>query len=296
MTDTLDMPRRQGASRASADNAYIARQLERVADLLDGQGANPFRVQAWRGGASRVRESAQPMAELLASEGLEGLERLPGIGTSLARAIREIVETGSLSTVHRLEGSLDAVALLATVPGIGHELATRIHDTLAIETLEELEAAAHDGRLDAIPGFGRKRVAGVREALATRLRRRRLRRDAVPPLPSVAEILDVDREYREKAAAGALPTIAPRRFNPERKAWLPVLHTDRDAWHFTALYSNTALAHRLGRTQDWVVMYFDGHDGEHQCTVVTETTGRWRGHRMVRGRERECEELFLGGG
>jgi putative hydrolase len=97
-------------------------------------------------------------------------------------------------------------------------------------------------------------------------------------------LLDVDREYRERAAAGTLPTIAPRRFNPSGAAWLPVLHTERDGWHFTALYSNTALAHQLHRTQDWVVLYFyDDQHVEGQHTVVTETHGPLAGKRVARG-------------
>ena len=94
--------------------------------------------------------------------------------------------------------------------------------------------------------------------------------------------------YR-KAAAASLRTIAPKRFNPSGEAWLPVLHAQRGEWHFTALYSNTARAHELGRTRDWVVIYYyDGDHVEGQCTVVTESRGALAGKRVVRGREEEC--------
>jgi hypothetical protein len=107
-------------------------------------------------------------------------------------------------------------------------------------------------------------------------------------LPPIDLLLDVDREYRSKAGAGKLRQIAPRRFNPEGKAWLPILHTERGPWHFTALYSNTARAHDLGRTSDWVIIFFStDHQPEGQCTVVTETSGRSKGKRAVRGRENE---------
>jgi hypothetical protein len=67
------------------------------------------------------------------------------------------------------------------------------------------------------------------------------------------------------------------------------LHTSRDGWHLTALYSNTARAHELARTRDWVVIYFHQDDHvEGQRTVVTETHGAQRGLRVVRGREAEC--------
>ena len=105
---------------------------------------------------------------------------------------------------------------------------------------------------------------------------------------TVPKIYDIDAEYRNKAAAGELPKIAPRRFNPEGKAWLPILHAEKGGWHFTALFSNTARAHELGRTGDWVVIYFyDDEHSEAQCTVVTETHGPMKGQRVVRGRETE---------
>ena len=111
-------------------------------------------------------------------------------------------------------------------------------------------------------------------------------------LPSVDDLLSVDREYREKAEADELKRIAPRRFNPTGEAWLPILHTDRGEHHYTALFSNTARAHQLGRTHDWVVLYVDGRDAEQQFTVITSGRGAFRGRRIVRGREAECYELF----
>jgi DNA polymerase (family X) len=102
-------------------------------------------------------------------------------------------------------------------------------------------------------------------------------------------MLDVDREYREKAAAGRLVKIAPRRFNPTGEAWLPVLHTERGDWRFTALFSNTARAHQLKHTRDWVVLYFHTDtQAEGQLTVVTETQGALSGRRVVRG----CEAAY----
>jgi hypothetical protein len=155
-----------------------------------------------------------------------------------------------------------------------------------------LEVAAHDGRLEQL-GVGRKRIAGIRDALAGRLGRIG-RRQAVDnaPLPTVAEVLDVDREYREGAERGSLPKIAPRRFNPQEEAWLPVLHTHRAARHYTVLFSNTARAHELNRTHDWVVLYFDGRGTERQCTVITSQRGPLQGLRVVRGREEECFQHY----
>jgi putative hydrolase len=108
----------------------------------------------------------------------------------------------------------------------------------------------------------------------------------------VSEILDVDREYRQRVAEHSLRRIAPRRFNASGVAWLPILHTHRGPRHYTVLFSNTAQAHKLGKTQDWVVLYADGPDGEHQYTVVTATRGRCAGYRVVRGRNAECDRAL----
>lgn len=94
--------------------------------------------------------------------------------------------------------------------------------------------------------------------------------DGLVAQPPVGLLLNVDREYREKAAAGALRLIAPRRFNPGGEAWLPVLHTRHGEWVLTALFSYTRRAHEFGRTSDRVVIYFHTDDTiEGQVTVVT---------------------------
>lgn len=291
-----------GATPASSrmpapDNEQVAAWLRQAAELLHAQHANPFRVGAYRKAADSVQQCAHSLRELFAAEGLAGLDALPGVGPGIAAAIAEMLHTGRWAQLERLRGDVDPTLLFRTVPGIGPELAARIHDGLGVDTLEALEAAAHDGRLAAVPGVGERRTATIRAALAEILDRSRLRRPptatAADHEPPVAALLDVDREYRDAARAGTLPTIAPKRFNPEGRAWLPVLHTVRGAWHFTALFSNTAKAHELHRTQDWVVLYFhDDHRAESQRTMVTEQHGGLGGRRVVRGREEECRAHY----
>ncbi|MSU33721.1 MAG: hypothetical protein EXS36_01140 [Pedosphaera sp.] len=108
----------------------------------------------------------------------------------------------------------------------------------------------------------------------------------------MAELLDVDAEYRRDAADGRLKKIAPRRFNPTGETWLPVIHTTRGMRQYTALFSNTTHAHELHTTNDWVVLVYGGLNGEHQCTVITSQFGRLKGMRIVCGREGECEALY----
>lgn len=272
------------------ENAQIAAQLREAAALVEAQGGNPFRVGAYRKAADAIGREPRPLRERFDRQGRAGLEALPGVGAGIASAIAEMLVTGRWAQLARLRGDADPEALLCIVPGIGPETAHAIHETLHADTLEGLEAAAHDGRLEGVPGVGPRRAAQIRASLASMLGRRVARAPrAAGGAPGVALLLDVDHEYRKKAAAGSLRTIAPKRFNPRAEAWLPVLHAERGGWHFTALFSNTARAHELGRTRDWVVIYYyDGDHVEAQCTVVTETRGALAGKRVVRGREEEC--------
>ncbi len=290
------LPAAASASTAPAvANAQIAELFEQVATLLAQQGASPFRVGAYRRAGQSLKRLGRDVRAIAEAEGRRGLLAIPGIGVSLASAIEEILRSGRWVQLERLRGASDPEHLFQTIAGVGPELARRIHERLHIDTLEALELAAHDGRLESVPGMGARRVAAIRSLLLSMLQRVR----TVPPKPLVepeaALLLDVDREYRELAAADRLPKIAPKRFNPAAEAWLPILHAERGAWHFTALYSNTARAHELNKTRDWVVIYFyRDNQAEGQRTIVTETHGPLLGLRVVRGREAECRVLLEG--
>ena len=253
------------------------------------QRANLYRVRAYRNAAATLRNLQRPVNEIFSAGGEPALRAIPGIGPTIARTVASLILTGRLPMLDRLRGETDHASLLATVPGIGPVLAARLHDELHIHSLEQLEAAAHDGRLHNLLGLGEKRIAGIIDSLASRLGR--IQTPAASSRlqePSVAEILDVDREYRDKAASRALPTIAPRRFNPTREAWLPILHTERGRRHYTVVFSNTAHAHQMKKTRDWVILYYDSGAGERQCTVITSQRGPLAGRRIVRGREEDC--------
>lgn len=273
-------------------NGQIAGHLEEAASLLEAQGANPYRVDAYRRAAITVRGLREPLPALLDREGLEGLLRLPAIGDRLGLTIRDMLLTGRFPMLEHLRGEVDPTRLLQSVPGIGRVQAERLHHDLGIDTLEDLESAAYDGRLANLAGMGPKRLAGIVASLAARLGRVRGDRGAEALEAPVEELLDVDREYRAAVQANRLHKIAPRRFNPEGAAWLPILHTARGDRHYTALYSNTARAHQLGRNRDWVILYHDGAGRGRQYTVITSHFGALRGKRIVRGREAECQKYY----
>ena len=277
-----------------SQNAVIAGMLHEYAELLRQQAAEGFRSAAYEHGAAVIEGLDRPVGDVFKAAGREGLMALPAIGRSIAAALAEILTTGRWAQLERLRGALEPEKQFLTIPGVGPEIARKLAEELHVETLEALEIAAHDGRLTKIRGIGPRRTQMIRIALSERLGRPRLRRlRQSQERPAVAVLLDIDCEYRRRASAGELKRIAPKRFNPGGEAWLPVMHVQREKWLVTALYSNTGLAHQLGRVKDWVVIYYEMDTSpEGQCTVVTETRGPLMGRRVVRGREEECRNYW----
>jgi hypothetical protein len=116
-------------------------------------------------------------------------------------------------------------------------------------------------------------------------------KDVSKGLP-IGLLLAIDARYRALAGSGQLPRIAPSGFNPEQKAWLPVLDTEIDGFWLRASYSNSEQAHQLARVTDWVVIVA-GRDGRIlRYTVVTERHGRLSRLRVVRGREPACRDYY----
>ena len=291
---------RQSLDPTLEENRVIAAQLGEIATLLAHQGAIEFRVRAYRAAADTVRHLEVPLREIFEREGIDGLISIPTVGQSIAHVIEQYLRSGRMVLLDRLRGEETAERLFASLPGLGRELAHRIHEQLEIETLPELMAALADGRLQKVPGMGKKRLRAIRESLSVRLRHPDVAEprqfdlgssesDRVP----ISELLDIDSQYRRLATQGKLPKIAPIRFNPQGTAWLPILHTHRGDRHYTALYSNTARAHELNTTRDWVVIYRDDSQAQGRWTVITSQFGKLRGWRIVRGREDECAEYYL---
>jgi predicted flap endonuclease-1-like 5' DNA nuclease len=279
-------------------NGVVAARLDEAANLLAEQGANEFRVRAYRRGAETLRAMTPPVAEAFRKEGERGLKQLPGVGPSLAGSIAHILTTGRMPVLERLRRDAEPARILTTVADIGPKLAERIHEELGVQTLAELEAASWDGRLARVPGMGPKRLRAVRESLAGRFQsaprnpRPAKRPTTGPPEPSVGVLLEIDEEYRRLAERDRLVRVAPRRFNPEHRAWLPILHTERNGERFTAMFSNTVRAHELDATHDWVVIFRERPAHSGTWTVITSRLGKLKGRRVVRGRETDCAKWY----
>lgn len=157
----------------AVSNSEIAVIFNRIADILEIQEENPFRVRAYRNAARMVQGLSRNLAEMVAQG--ESLEALPTIGKDLAAKIREIVSTGSLRKLRQLEDAVspDMVDLLQ-VPGLGPKRLRTLRDYLNIHNVAELEKAARQGRVRQLPGFGVKTEANLlRELQDLRQRTRR---------------------------------------------------------------------------------------------------------------------------
>jgi DNA polymerase (family 10) len=137
--------------RRTIENIDIARLFEEIADLLEIQGQNQFRVRAYRTAARTIGALAVPAASL-AAEGR--LDELPGIGGDLAGKIGTILATGTLPLLQELTAKTpESLVQMLKIPGLGPKRARQIYDTLGITTLDALEAAARTGKLRALPGI-----------------------------------------------------------------------------------------------------------------------------------------------
>lgn len=149
-------------------NADIAAAFGEIADLLEIQGANPFRIRAYRNAARSVGEFGRDFATLIASG--EDIPHLPGIGVDLAAKIREIATTGKCVLLTRLEGELPpAITELLKIPGLGPKRVSTLWHELDIQTPEQLYRAARDGRIRDVPGFGEKTEIKIQQAVEAHL-------------------------------------------------------------------------------------------------------------------------------
>jgi predicted flap endonuclease-1-like 5' DNA nuclease len=180
--------------------------------LLEHQDDNPFRVAAYRRAADSVAALATDLRELLEAGGIESLQAISGIGPRIAGRLAELARTGRWTYLERLRGSGEAPDVFCAIPGVGPTLAKRLHETLHVETLEQLEAALHEKVRQSVAGIGPRRLAMLRAALSQMLGRIRPIRTGPSDEPPVDMLLDVDREYRANAAADRLRKIAPKRF------------------------------------------------------------------------------------
>ena len=233
-------------------NADIAAIFEEIADLLEIQGANPFRIRAYRNAARTLGELSQD-ARILLEKG-DDLTRLPGIGDDLAAKIAEIVTTGTCSLLQRLHKELPpAITELLHIPGLGPKRVKALHHDLDVQTVEQLYRAARDGRIRALPGFGEKTELNILQAveahvsqarrfkLATAAQYAEALQSFLQGIPGVAQVAVAGSFRRMRETVGDLDIL--------------VTATEPDAVmrHFTA-YDKVAEVLSAGSTRASVVL------------------------------------------
>ena len=146
-------------------NSEVASMFDHVADLLEIEGANRFRVRAYRNAANTIRDQGRNVADMLRDG--EDLSELPSIGKDLAGKIKEIVETGHLALLDEIAKEIpEALVQVTAIPGIGPKRARALYESLDIRSLDDLTKAADEGKIARISGFGPKTQAKIRDELA----------------------------------------------------------------------------------------------------------------------------------
>src|SRR5689334_4769504 len=200
------------------DNAGIAAQLDQFASLLELAGSGPYTARAYRRAADLIRTTLAPVAELV----LAGRAReLRGIGPGIDRRLRELVETGQIAELQELEREVSPeLAGLGRFLGVSVKRMLEIGRVLGVRTLEELRAAAAEGRLQEVPGIGPETERKLLAALA---------RD--PGTRSVAQPLLLHRSRPlVESIAGELGGVAagdPRRWRDASEQLAVVVPAER---------------------------------------------------------------------
>lgn len=244
------LPRRHGA--ATPRNDEIAGLFDEIADLLEIEGANPFRIRAYRQAARTLRGLERPASDLIA-EGKD-LTELSGIGADLAGKIAEVVATGHVAMLDRLHGELPAgLVELLRVPGIGPKRAKMLHDKLGIASMAGLQSAAAAGKLRGLPGLGDKSIAAIAAAAKTQTEqpRRLLLASALPEAEALLKHLRAAQGIGQCVVAGSYrrqrETVGDLDFLATARNSQPVIE------HFVA-YDRVAKVLAQGPTRATVIL------------------------------------------
>jgi DNA polymerase (family 10) len=242
-------------ARPLPSNAELAQQLELLADLLELDGADAFRLTAYRRAATRVRESAVPVAQLALDH---KATRLSGIGSTIENKIIEYTETGDLSALAKLRAKLPAgLVEVMHVPGLGPKTAKKLHAEIGVASLDDLRAAAEAQQLRELPGLGAKTEEKVLAALAkpkAKVERKTLLGRVLPAVERAVE------ELREHPAAEQVSEAGSVRRRCETVRDLDIIATASDPSALTSHFAGLPWVAEVvarGSTKATVV----SHDG-----------------------------------
>ena len=221
-------------ARPLPSNAELADQFELLADMLELDGADAFRLTAYRRAATRIRESAVPVAQLALDH---KATRLSGIGTTIENKIVEFTQTGDLSALAKLRAKLPGgLVEVMHVPGLGPKTARKLHAELGIQSAAELRAAAEQGVLATLPGLGKRTEEKILKELGkpkAKIERKTLLGRVLPAVERAVE------EVRQHPAAERVSEAGSVRRRCETVRDLDIIATASDpgalTTHFTEL-------------------------------------------------------------
>lgn len=185
-------------------NQEIADRFERVAVLLELEGANPFRIRAYQAAAQTIANLPRSLSEQAGQK--DSLTGLPGIGPDLADKIRELLATGELKFLSELEAKIPPVQLeMLKLPGLGPKRVRQLAASLKPAALDDLKAAAQAGKVRALPGFGPKLEEQILSGIAHREANpeRMLWAEAEPAVEALLVYLRATPGVEEAVAAGS---------------------------------------------------------------------------------------------
>ena len=185
-------------------NHEIALRFQRIADTLEIQGENPFKVRAYRRAVETIDELVEPLSEIAERGGLEEIE---GFGEAIVAKTRDFLNTGTTKLYEQIKDAVPTgVLTMAAFPGVGPKTAKALWEALGVRTIDELEAAARAGRVQTAPGFGAAKEKNLLEAIARgrRLKERLPLSVAWPYAERLAAQLARRPEVVRAAAAGSV--------------------------------------------------------------------------------------------
>ncbi|MDX1934854.1 MAG: DNA polymerase/3'-5' exonuclease PolX [Capsulimonadales bacterium] len=185
-------------------NHEIARRFQQIADILEIQGENPFKVRAYRKAVETIEDLDDSLADIAARNGLGDL---PGFGEAIISKTQDFLDTGTTALWDRIKDSVPSgVVAMASLPGIGPKTAKALWDALSVTSIDELEKAAREERIRTVAGFGPAKERNILEAIE-RGRRLRERLPLYVVLPYAERMVAALRgrpEVTQASVAGSL--------------------------------------------------------------------------------------------
>ena len=148
------------------DNQSIARRFQQLATLMEIRGDDPFRLRSYRNASEAIETWPASVADIAKSEGVPGLQNIPGVGKAIAGKILDLVERGTFDAWEKLTAETPATVLeLLEIPGVGPKTAALLHTKFKVSSRDELKTFVAGGGLDMVDGIGPKTADRIKSGL-----------------------------------------------------------------------------------------------------------------------------------